>query len=65
MTEANAFRQYAKEAMQDSLSANDDNEKERLSELAVLWAQAAVASDKVFGPCPAVPPYVVDTSAPL
>jgi hypothetical protein len=65
MTEANAFRRYAKKAKQDSLSAEDKNEKDRLNDLAVLWAQAAVASDKVFGPYPALPPYLVDTSAQL
>jgi hypothetical protein len=65
MTEADAFRQFAKEATQDSLSAEDKNEKDRLSDLALVWTQAAVASDKVFGPRPALPPYLVETSEPL
>jgi hypothetical protein len=49
MTEGSVFRQYAKEAMRDSSKATSENEKRALSELACTWAEAAMASDRVFG----------------
>jgi hypothetical protein len=49
MTEASVFRQYAKEAMRDSSKASSEDEKRALSELACTWAEAAMASDRVFG----------------
>jgi hypothetical protein len=49
MTEASVFRQYAEEAMRDSSNATSNNEKRALSELACTWAEAAMASDRVFG----------------
>jgi hypothetical protein len=49
MTEANEFRQYAKEALQCASEAKDENEKRSLIELASTWAQAAIASQMIFG----------------
>jgi hypothetical protein len=49
MTEANDFRQYAKEALQCACEAKDENEKRSFVELASTWAQAAIASQMIFG----------------
>jgi hypothetical protein len=49
MTEANDFRQYAKEAFQCASEAKDENEKRSFIELAGTWAQAAIASQVIFG----------------
>jgi hypothetical protein len=49
MTEANEFRQYAKEAVQCASEAKDENEKLNFVELANTWAQAAIASEMIFG----------------
>jgi hypothetical protein len=49
MTEAEEFRQYAKEAMLGSLESKDESEKRDLLELATTWSQAALLSDGVFG----------------
>jgi hypothetical protein len=50
MTEANQFRQYAEKAMYGSSKATSENEKLILADLAYTWAQAALMSDRVFGP---------------
>ena len=49
MSDASAFRLYAEEAMRESLNAGDEAEKRGLEELAVIWAQAALMSDRVLG----------------
>jgi hypothetical protein len=49
MSEADEFRQYAKEAMQCASKSKDENEKLGLIELASTWAKAAVASQMIFG----------------
>lgn len=49
MTEANEFRQYAKEALRCASEAKDENEKLNFVELANTWAQAAIASEMIFG----------------
>ncbi len=49
MSEADLFRQYAKEAMHVSFKATSENEKRTLIDLACTWAQAALMSDKVLG----------------
>ena len=49
MTEADLFRQYAKEAMRAFSKSTNENEKQDLVELACIWAQAALTSERVFG----------------
>jgi hypothetical protein len=49
MSEGKVFRLYAKEAMCDASTAVDDSEKRALEELAVIWAQASLMSDRVLG----------------
>jgi hypothetical protein len=49
MSEADLFRQYAKEAMRDSSEATNENEKQSLIDLACTWVQAALMSDRVIG----------------
>ena len=49
MSDADLFRQYAKEAMHESSKATSNGEKRVLGDLAYTWAQAALMSDKVFG----------------
>jgi hypothetical protein len=49
MTEADLFRQYAKEAMGSSSKSTSENEKQVLVGLACTWAQAALMSDWVSG----------------
>jgi hypothetical protein len=49
MSDADLFRQYAKEAMHVSSEATSENEKQTLIELACTWAQAALMSEKVSG----------------
>jgi len=49
MSEADLFRQYAKEAMRSSSKSTSENEKQALINLACIWAEAALASKKVFG----------------
>ena len=49
MSEVSVFRLYAKEAMRSASTAVDESEKRTLEELAVIWAQAALMSDRVFG----------------
>ena len=49
MSDADLFRQYAKEAMHGSSKATSENEKQSLIDLACTWAQAALMSERVFG----------------
>jgi hypothetical protein len=49
MSEASTFRLYAEEAMRESSNAAGEAERRALEELAVIWAQAALMSDRVFG----------------
>ena len=49
MSDADLFRQYAKEAMRHSSKVKSEIEKESLIDLAFTWAQAALASDRIFG----------------
>jgi hypothetical protein len=48
MSDADLFRQYAREAM-DASEATSANEKRTLIELACTWAQAALMSERVWG----------------
>ena len=49
MSEADLFRQYAKEVISVSSKATNDNEKRSLIDLACTWAQAALMSERVLG----------------
>ena len=49
MSDASAFRLYAEEAMRGSSNTVNEAEKRGLEELAVIWAQAALMSERVFG----------------
>jgi len=49
MSGADLFRQYAKEALRGSSKATNENEKRSLIDLACIWAQAALTSERVFG----------------
>jgi hypothetical protein len=49
MSEANLFRQYAKEAIHGFSKAKSENEKRALIDLSCTWAQAALASERVLG----------------
>jgi hypothetical protein len=49
MSEADLFRQYAKEAISASSKATSENEKRSLIDLACTWAQAALMSERVSG----------------
>ena len=42
MSEADLFRQYAKEAMHGASEATSGNEKRALADLACTWVQAAL-----------------------
>ena len=48
MTEADLFRQYAKEAMGSSSKSTNENEKRDLVDLACTWVRAALISERVF-----------------
>ena len=50
MSEADLFRQYAKEAIHGSSKATSENEKRTLIELACNWALAALLSERVLRP---------------
>jgi len=56
MTEADLFRQYAKEAMRESSEVTSENEKRSLIELACTWVQAALMSERVIGSSFVSPP---------
>jgi hypothetical protein len=49
MSDADLYRQYAKEAMHGSSKGKDENEKQALVDLALTWAQAALMGDRVLG----------------
>ena len=49
MTEADLFRQYAKEAMHSSSKSINEDERRNLEGLACIWAQAALTSERVLG----------------
>jgi hypothetical protein len=49
MSEADLFRRYAEEAIQGSSKAINENEKRSLVDLACIWAQAALMSERVLG----------------
>ncbi len=49
MSEADLFRQYAMEAMRESSKTTSENEKRTLINLACIWSQAALMSDRVLG----------------
>jgi hypothetical protein len=49
MSEADLFRQYAKEAMHRSSKAVTENEKRNLIDLACTWLQAALMGERVLG----------------
>jgi hypothetical protein len=63
MSDADLYRQYAKEAMRWSSKVKDETEKQDLIDLAFTWAQAAMASERVLGssfassPTVSVPPH--------
>jgi hypothetical protein len=48
MSDADLYRQYAKEAIHGSSKVKDENEKQALVDLAFTWAQALM-SDRVLG----------------
>jgi hypothetical protein len=63
MSDADLFRQYAKEAMCGSAEATTENEKQGLLDLACTWVQAALASERVWGSSfTSQPPEVKTTS---
>jgi hypothetical protein len=49
MSDADLYRQYAREAMHGSSKIKDENEKQALVDLALTWAQAALMGDRVLG----------------
>jgi len=49
MSEADLFRQYAKEAIHEFSKATNENEKRTLIGLACTWWQAAVMSERALG----------------
>jgi hypothetical protein len=49
MSEANQFRQYAEEALRWVSQSTTEEEKRTLTDLACIWAQAALQSERIFG----------------
>jgi hypothetical protein len=49
MSDADLFRQYAKEALRGSSKAKSEDEKRTLIDVACTWSQAALLSEKVLG----------------
>jgi hypothetical protein len=49
MSEANQFRQYADEALGWVGQSTTEQEKRTLTDLACIWAQAALQSERIFG----------------
>ena len=47
MSDADLFRQYAKEAMQESSKTTSKSEERTLADVACTWAQAALMSERV------------------
>jgi hypothetical protein len=64
MSEADLFRQYAKEAMRESSTVTSKNEKQSLTDLACTWMQAALMSDRVMGSSFTSSPRDVDEATP-
>jgi hypothetical protein len=50
MSDADLFRQYAKEAMRPASKSTSENEARVLVDLACTWARAALAGEKILGP---------------
>jgi hypothetical protein len=65
MTDADLFRQYAKEAMHSSSKSKSENEKQALIDLACTWAQAALVSERVLGSSFVPSPRNADEATPL
>jgi hypothetical protein len=66
MSEATVFRLYADEALRESSKAVREDERQALEDLALTWARAAVASDRVSGrPTPTLWPRAITETAPL
>ena len=66
MTEADLFRQYAKEAMRESSKVTSENERRSLIDLACTWVQAALMSERVFGSSFVSPPRdVAEATSPI
>ena len=49
MSEASQFRHYAEEALSWVSQSTTEEEKRTLTELACIWAQAALQSERIFG----------------
>ena len=49
MSESSQFRQYAEEAMSWLSQSTTEEEKRTLTDLACIWAQAALQSERIFG----------------
>jgi hypothetical protein len=49
MSEAKQFRQYAEEALRWVSQSTTEEEKRSLTDLACIWAQAALQSERIFG----------------
>jgi hypothetical protein len=49
MSEADLFRQYAKDATCESSEVTNENEKQSLIDLACTWVPAALMSERVIG----------------
>jgi hypothetical protein len=49
MSEASQFRQYAEEALVWVSQSTTEEEKRTLTDLACMWAQAALQSERIFG----------------
>jgi hypothetical protein len=49
MSDANLFRQYAKEAMRTASKSTSEDEGRVLIDLACTWARAALAGQAVLG----------------
>jgi hypothetical protein len=49
MSVASQYREYAEEALGWVSQSTTEEEKRTLSDLACLWAQAALQSERIFG----------------
>jgi len=49
MSETKQFRQYAEEALRWVSQSTTEEEKRTLTDLACIWAQAALQSERIFG----------------
>jgi hypothetical protein len=64
MTEANMFRLFAHEAMEESIRVKNEVERQNLIDLAFIWAGAALASNGVYGSSIISSPRVVGEATP-